>query len=107
MRHWQRDLRRLVRERLAAHDSDAQVVDYIVARYGEFVLLRPRFELSTLLLWLTPLLVLLAGIVLVARSSGRTATSKATRCRRRKRRSWRKFSPTNGADFRSRFRRAG
>ena len=71
------DLRRLVRERLEAHDSDAQVIDYIVARYGEFVLLRPRFELSTLLLWLTPLLVLLAGIVLVARSSGRTATSQS------------------------------
>ena len=66
-----------MRERLTAHDSDAQVIDYIVARYGEFVLLRPRFELSTLLLWLTPLLVLLAGIVLVARSSARTAPSQS------------------------------
>jgi cytochrome c-type biogenesis protein CcmH len=63
------DLRRLVRERLVAHDSDAQVIDYIVARYGEFVLLKPRFELSTLLLWLTPLMVLAAGAALVVRSA--------------------------------------
>ena len=61
------DLRRLVRERLVAHDTDAQVNDYIVARYGEFVLLKPRFELSTLLLWLTPLLVLAAGGALALR----------------------------------------
>jgi cytochrome c-type biogenesis protein CcmH len=63
------DLRRLVRERIVANDSDAQVLDYIVARYGEFVLLKPRFEVSTLLLWLTPLLVLLGGIVLVFRAT--------------------------------------
>ncbi|MET0408174.1 MAG: cytochrome c-type biogenesis protein [Hyphomicrobium sp.] len=62
------DLRRLVRERITAHDTDTQVLDYIVARYGEFVLLKPRFELSTLLLWLTPVLVLLGGIVLVIRT---------------------------------------
>ena len=42
-----RDLRLLVRERLKAGDSDAQVIDFLVARYGEFVLLRPRFELRT------------------------------------------------------------
>ena len=71
------DLRRVVRERLTAHYTDAQVIDYIVARYGEFVLLKPRFELSTLLLWLTPFLVLLAGVVLVARSSKRTAPSQS------------------------------
>lgn len=63
------DLRRLVRERLKAHDTDQQVVDYIVARYGEFVLLKPRFELSTLLLWLTPALVLLAGLALIVRAA--------------------------------------
>jgi cytochrome c-type biogenesis protein CcmH len=56
-----RDLRRIVRERLVAGDSDAQVVDFIVARYGEFVLLRPRFEAATWLLWLGPLLALLIG----------------------------------------------
>ena len=71
------DLRRVVRELLTAHDTDAQVIDYIVARYGEFVLLKPRFELSTLLLWLTPFLVLLAGLVLVARSSKRAAPSQS------------------------------
>lgn len=63
------DLRRLVRERIMAHDNDQQVLDYIVARYGEFVLLKPRFELSTLLLWLTPVLVLLAGIALMIRAT--------------------------------------
>src|ERR1700748_3467332 len=47
-----RDLRLLVRERIASGDSDAQVIDFLVARYGEFVLLRPRFERQTLLLWL-------------------------------------------------------
>src|SRR6266436_2415689 len=56
-----RDLRLLVRERIAAGDSDAQVIDFLVARYGEFVLLKPRFEQQTLLLWLVPPLVLLGG----------------------------------------------
>jgi cytochrome c-type biogenesis protein CcmH len=65
------DLRRLVRERLLAHDTDQQVVDFIVARYGEFVLLRPRFELSTILLWMTPILVFLAGLTLAARAAAR------------------------------------
>jgi cytochrome c-type biogenesis protein CcmH len=55
-----RDLRVLVRERLSAGDSDAAVLAFVEARYGEFVLLRPRLRLHTLLLWLTPLL-LLAG----------------------------------------------
>ncbi len=56
-----RDLRLLVRERIASGDSDAQVIDFLVARYGEFVLLRPRFEPQTLLLWLVPPLVLVGG----------------------------------------------
>ena len=63
------DLRRLVRDRLQAHDTDAQVLDYVVARYGEFVLLKPRFELATLLLWLTPVLVLLGGLALILRAA--------------------------------------
>jgi cytochrome c-type biogenesis protein CcmH len=51
-----RDLRLLVRERIAAGDSDAQVIDFLVARYGEFVLLKPRLNSHTWLLWfLTPL----------------------------------------------------
>jgi cytochrome c-type biogenesis protein CcmH len=56
-----RDLRLLVRERIAAGDSDAQVIDFLVARYGEFVLLKPRFENHTLLLWLLPPFALLGG----------------------------------------------
>ena len=53
-----RDLRLLVRERIAAGDSDGQVIDFLVARYGEFVLLKPRFNPHTLLLWLLPPLAL-------------------------------------------------
>lgn len=53
-----KDLRVLVRERLVAGDNDRQVLDYIVARYGEFVLLRPPLGLHTLILWLAPLFVL-------------------------------------------------
>jgi cytochrome c-type biogenesis protein CcmH len=56
-----RDLRILVRERLRAGDSDHQVIDFLVARYGEFVLLKPRFSLHTALLWLGPAAVLLIG----------------------------------------------
>jgi cytochrome c-type biogenesis protein CcmH len=51
----------LVRERIAAGDSDAQVIDFLVARYGEFVLLKPRLERKTLLLWLLTPLVLAGG----------------------------------------------
>jgi cytochrome c-type biogenesis protein CcmH len=56
-----RDLRLLVRERIAAGDSDAQVLDFLVARYGEFVLLKPRLEPHTFLLWLLPPLALAGG----------------------------------------------
>jgi len=56
-----RDLRLLVRERISAGDSDAQVIDFLVARYGEFVLLKPRLEPHTLLLWLLQPLVLGGG----------------------------------------------
>jgi cytochrome c-type biogenesis protein CcmH len=56
-----RDLRLLVRERIAAGDSNAQVLDFLVARYGEFVLLKPRFEPATLLLWLLSPLALAGG----------------------------------------------
>jgi cytochrome c-type biogenesis protein CcmH len=58
-----RDLRILVRERLQAGDSDQRVVDVLVARYGEFVLLKPRFSLHTALLWLGPAAILLIGAV--------------------------------------------
>jgi cytochrome c-type biogenesis protein CcmH len=58
-----RDLRLLVRERIRAGDSDPKVIDFLVARYGEFVLLRPRFETHTALLWLTPLVILVGGAI--------------------------------------------
>ena len=60
-----RDLRLLVRERIAAGDSDGQVIDFLVARYGEFVLLKPRLNSHTWLLWfLTPLALGAGGIAL-------------------------------------------
>lgn len=58
------DLRVLVRERLTAGDSDQQVRDFVVARYGEFVLLKPPFSAETILLWFMPLLAL-AGAALI------------------------------------------
>ena len=60
-----RDLRVLVRERLSAGDSDRQVVDFIVARYGEFVLLKPRLNWHTAILWATPPTVLLVSFAMV------------------------------------------
>ena len=61
-----RDLRVLVRERLQAGDSDTQVLDFLVARYGEFVLLKPRLSWRTVLLWGLPPALLLTGIALLA-----------------------------------------
>ena len=66
-----RDLRLLVRERLSAGDSDSQVIDFLVTRYGEFVLLKPRFEWHTAALWLLPPVILLAGAVAVFLSTRR------------------------------------
>jgi len=58
-----KDLRLLVRERLVAGDSDQQVRDFLVQRYGEFVLLKPTFSSRNMLLWLTPVIVLALGSV--------------------------------------------
>jgi len=67
-----RDLRLIIRERLLAGDSDREVIDYIVARYGEFVLYNPRAEGSNLILWLAgPALFLAAVAVAVAAQRGR------------------------------------
>ena len=74
-----RDLRLLVRERIAAGDSDAQVIDFLVARYGEFVLLKPRFEPDTLLLWLLPPLALVGGGLALWLYSRRRPGSAAAR----------------------------
>ena len=73
-----KDLRTLVREQLTAGKSDAQVLDYVVERYGQFVLLKPRFEPETLILWGTPFAVLLiAGVALFLRR-GRTQVAPET-----------------------------
>jgi cytochrome c-type biogenesis protein CcmH len=60
-----RDLRILVRERLKAGDSDTQVLDFLTARYGEFVLLKPPFGWHTALLWLAPSGALMLGILML------------------------------------------
>jgi cytochrome c-type biogenesis protein CcmH len=73
------DLRVLVRQRLTAGDSDKQVLDFLVARYGEFVLLKPPFELNTLLLWGLPPAALLGGIIaLVILGRRKTASEQTT-----------------------------
>ncbi len=60
-----RDLRILVRERLTAGDTDEQIFDFVVARYGEFVLLKPPFKAKTALLWAGPAIVLLLGMTCI------------------------------------------
>lgn len=70
-----RDLRVLVRERLQAGDSDRQVLDYLVARYGEFVLMRPVFSWRNALLWGFPALVLVLGAALAASMMRRRAAT--------------------------------
>jgi len=72
-----RDLRLLVRERLQAGDSNTEVLDYVVARYGEFVLLKPPFGAHTLFLWLAPLFVLLGAIWLARRTMAQRAPAAA------------------------------
>jgi cytochrome c-type biogenesis protein CcmH len=75
-----RDLRLLVREQLKAGRTNDQVIAFIVDRYGEFVLLRPRFELRTTILWGGPFLILLIGAVTLcvkAWRAGRAGTAEA------------------------------
>lgn len=71
-----RDLRVLVRERLVQGDSDKAVIDYVVSRYGEFVLLKPRLSLRTVLLWGAPIGLTLAGIFAVFVFSRRRASQE-------------------------------
>ncbi len=65
MRLWPRTLRLLVRERLKAGDSDQEIADFIVARYGEFVLLKPRLSPHTVLLWFATPAVFAAALLLI------------------------------------------
>ena len=62
-----KDLRVVVRERLVAGDSDAQIFEFVEARYGEFVLLKPRLNAHTIVLWVSPILIVLAGLGLIWR----------------------------------------
>lgn len=61
-----KDLRKLLYQQLEAGASDEEILDYMVARYGEFVRYRPSFNSATAVLWLAPALLLLAGIVILA-----------------------------------------
>lgn len=73
-----RDMRRAVRERLTAGDSDDRVFAYMVARYGDYVLLKPPFKTSTLVLWLGgPILLIVAGTALLIAARRRTRQSPA------------------------------
>src|SRR5438105_15752704 len=77
-----RDLRILVRERLQSGDSDGQVIDFLVARYGEFVLLKPRLSMHTAILWLGPPALLIGGafaLVMVARRRSRRGLADAAK----------------------------
>jgi cytochrome c-type biogenesis protein CcmH len=62
-----RDLRILIREQLQQKRSDQDVIDFVVARYGEYVLLKPRFRPGTVMLWAAPFLLLAAGVAFVFR----------------------------------------
>lgn len=77
-----RDLRLLVRERLKSGDSDEAVIDYVVSRYGEFVLLNPRFRGETLLLWGAPVVLFLVGaaamVLFVRRRGGKPTGTPLT-----------------------------
>jgi cytochrome c-type biogenesis protein CcmH len=73
-----KDLRHLVREQITAGKSDPEILDFVVARYGEFVLLRPRLTAETIILWATPFAVLLvAGAALLVRRRNREAVPEA------------------------------
>ncbi|WP_455474468.1 cytochrome c-type biogenesis protein [Bartonella sp. B30(2025)] len=60
-----RDLRILIRERLKMGESNQQVIDFLVERYGEFILLKPPFNKTTWFLWLSPLIIMIAGICIL------------------------------------------
>ncbi len=77
-----KDLRLLVRERISDGDSDEAVLNYIVSRYGEFVLLKPRIGMKTVLLWGAPVLLVTLGglslLVFARKRAGKPTGSKLT-----------------------------
>lgn len=76
-----RDLRLLIRERLVAGDTDQEVLDFLVARYGDFVLFKPPFKPETWALWLAPFVIIAAGaggvFVMLRRVNRRAAAGPA------------------------------
>ncbi len=74
-----RDLRVVVRERLVNGDTDEQVLDYVVSRYGEFVLLKPRLSLKTLALWGAPAALVLVGLIVAFVSARRRAVQPSAK----------------------------
>ena len=82
-----KDLRDQVREKLRQGQSERDIIDYMIARYGDFVLWRPPFKLTTLLLWLGPVLLVLAGLIVLfyrlarERDGGEIELSEAARAR--------------------------
>ncbi|MGC1766308.1 MAG: cytochrome c-type biogenesis protein [Pseudolabrys sp.] len=75
-----RDLRLLVRERLTRGDSDQEALDFLVSRYGEFVLLKPPFEKHTLLLWGLPPLALFVGLIWLLTRARRISLRSEPEC---------------------------
>ena len=71
------DLRRQIHEQIAAGKSDKEIVDYMVARYGDFVLYQPPVKSTTLLLWAGPLLLLAIGVVVLVRTVRSRRTGEA------------------------------
>lgn len=90
-----KDLRDQVREKLKAGQSDREIIDYMIARYGDFVLWRPPFKSTTLLLWLGPGLLLVIGLVVLfqrlsrARDAAETQLSATDRARAARLLEWR------------------
>ena len=71
-----RDLRILVRERLLAGETDKEIINYVVGRYGEYVLLKPKFNLTNVLLWLCGPLMLIFGFFFAFLSFGKNKSSE-------------------------------
>ena len=100
-----KDLRLIVREKLKEGASDAQVRDFVVARYGDFVLLRPPVKPETLLLWAAPLIALIGGAfaIYVAMRRGRRRSDAAGGSRRPSARNCRRSASPRNAKSRKPF----
>lgn len=72
-----KDLRVIVRERMIAGDSDEDVLGYMTSRYGDWVLLKPPFDGATIILWISPLLLLLIGFYVIYRNQTQRKTAAA------------------------------